>query len=316
MKKKSVVRIFTAIAIFVAMIYCSTHDKRFVSLQGEQENTDGFASQMLYIKNLMEDSWGLFQAEPLYWVHGLRMLVALPFEIVYELGGAALVAILMLVIIWPLLGFFDDAKRPSLGIVLPLTMIVLSFRAVLVFVGIGYLLLYIIRNRSFCFLVLGFLFVNLSSGSVLAALATGFVLSRRYCRMTRGMVLFLFGLLITLVVSVMDKYVGFMAQDVGYEATVGEGNGVLALLSRNTVFVSLLEGDYLRFSVYVAMLLGACYAFAYAAFDKRYSGYAVIFLITIPVFMLEGLGVVSLIIPIMLFLSGVPISGHGRKNVL
>lgn len=316
MQNKSLVRFFTAVAILVAMIYCSIHDKKFLSLQSEPENIDGFVSQMLYIKNLMEDSWGLFQAEPLYWVHALRMLVALPFEIVYEFGGAELVAILMLAIIWPLLVFFDATKRPWLGIVLPLAMIVLSFRAVLVFVGVGYLLLYVIRNRSSCFLLLGYLFVNLSSGSVLTALAIGFILSRRFCRMTRGMVIFLFGLLITLVVSVMYKYVGFMAQDVGYEATVGEGSGVLALLSRSTVFVSLLEGDYLRFSVYVAMLLGACYAFAYAAFDKRYSGYKVIFLVTIPSFMLEGLGVVSLIIPMMFFLSGVPISGFGRNNVL
>jgi hypothetical protein len=295
------------VAMIISLMYCWSRDKSFVSLDADAIVSDGYASQVAYIFGLIEAGGTLLDAEPLYWIHGIRALIALAFSEVYSFGGALLTVVLILACIWPLFELFNSGPRSALALVLPLAVTVLSYRAVLVFVAIGYLLLYIVHRRSLIYLVISFLLVNLSSGAVLSAMMITLLLSREYRRVTPMLVIFSLLLMFSLGVSFADKYTGFLAQDAGYDATIQGATGIMALLSRSTVFVSIMAGDYVRAFAYIGMFFGACYALVYATLKKPFAGYAVIFVATTPAFFLEGLGVISLVVPVLMFLAGVPL---------
>jgi hypothetical protein len=305
--RRPVSRAWAAVIFMVPLLFGWSRDKAFVSLDEDAIRSDGYASQVAFIRALIEGGGNLLDVDPLYWIHGVRTLLALGFEAVHGSGGPLLTAAVMLACVWPLLALFDGAPRRALSLLLPLTAVALSYRAVLVQVAIGYLLLYILRRCSPVYLLLAFLFANLSSGAVLSAVLIALLLAVGYRRMTPSMVIFVAGLVLSLGVSVADKYAGFMAREAGYDATVEGATGIVALLSRSTIFVSVMEGDYLRALTYTGMFAGALYALLYAAKRRRYAGYAAIFVCTIPAFLLEGLGVISLVVPVLMFLAGVPL---------
>jgi hypothetical protein len=295
------------VASLLSLIYCWNLDKSFVSLDADAIVSDGYASQVYYILGLIDAGGSILDADPLYWIHGIRTIVALVFSEVYSVGGALLTVALLLACIWPIFELFNTGSRSALVLVLPLAMTILSYRAVLVFVAIGYLLLYIVRRRSSVYLVLSFVFANLSSGAVLSAMLITFLLSKKYHRATPALLLFALFLMFSLGVSFADKYTGFIAQEAGYDSTIQGATGFLALLSRSTIFISIMNGDYVRAFAYIGLFFGAFYALVYASLKKQFKGYALIFISTIPAFFLEGLGVISLVVPVLMFLAGVPL---------
>ncbi len=312
--RRRVPRAWAGAMFMVALVYGWSRDKTFLSLDEDAISTDGYASQVAFIRALIEGGGNLLNVDPLYWIHGVRTVLALGFEAVHTNGGALATAAVMLACIWPILALFDGAPRSVLALLLPLTMMALSYRAVLVLVAIGYILLYIVRRRSAVYLLLAFVFANLSSGAVLSGLLIALLLAAGYRRMTPSMLIFVACMVFSLAISVADKYEGFLAQDEGYDATVEGATGLVALLSRSTIFVSVMEGDYLRALVYTGMFVGALYALVYAAKRRSYGGYAGIFICTVPAFLLEGLGVISLVVPVLMFLAGAPLPRKPKEE--
>jgi len=312
--RKRVPRAWAGAMFVVALVFGWSRDKAFVSLDEDAISTDGYASQVAFIRALVEGGGNLLEVDPLYWIHGVRTLLALGFEAAHANGGALATAAVVLACIWPILALFDGAPRRALALLLPLTAMALSYRAVLVLVAIGYVLLYVVRRRSAVYLLLAFVFANLSSGAVLSGLLIALLLAAGYRRMTPSMLIFVAGMVLSLGVSVADKYAGFMAKEEGYNATVEGATGLVALLSRSTIFVSVMEGDYLRALIYAGMFVGALYALVYAARRRRYGGYAAIFICTVPAFLLEGLGVISLVVPVLMFLAGAPLPRKPKEE--
>jgi len=303
--QKQVSRLLAALIMLIPLLYCSGTGKAFLTIDEEGITNNGYASQVAYILAVYEDGGSMFDLEPLFWIHGIRTAIALGFGEIDNIGGPMLTASIMLAFTWPLLALFDTAPRRTVAFLIPLAVMALSYRAVFVFVAIGYLLLYVLRQRSAVYLVFSFIFAALSSGAVLSALMIALLLAKAYERLTFSMRIYILFMAISLGISFADKYTGFMAQEAGYDSTVQGATGITALLSRSTIFVSFDTGDYLRGIAYLVMLAGACYAVVYATLRKQYSGYAAIFVSTIPAFFLEGLGVISLVVPVFMFLAGV-----------
>lgn len=297
-----------ATAMLIALVTGWLNNKAYLLLDEETIGADGYASQVAFIRELVDGGGNLFDVEPLYWIQGLRTAIAVAFEVISSIGGPGLTAAVILCALAPLFDLFQTSKRPYLLLLLPFTLIALSYRAVLVYVAIGYLFLYILKRPSSVYLALSFLLANLSSGGVLSALLIAFLIGRAYRKRSLALRVYMISLFLSLGISAWDKYLGFVNQDTGYDATVQGATGLAALLSRSTIFVSFLNGDYLRGVVYVGLLLVALYAFFSAVKSSRYKGYAVVFLTTVPTFMLEGLGVISLLVPVLMFFAGVPLA--------
>lgn len=295
------------LAMALTWIAVSRMEKIYLAIDEDSVASDGYASQVAFILNLIENEGNLFQVEPLYWIHGLRTAVAIFFDYVEGVGGPALGGALVLGLALPVMLLFRDAKRPYLGALIPFAMLGLSYRAVLVLLSIGYLMIFILKNRSSVYLWVSFILANLSSGSVLSATLIAALIGLKYCRGNIKIKVYIGFLLFSLGVSALDKYIGFMAGDAGYDATVSGLTGWAALISRSTIFVSILEGDYLRAGTYIALFFTAICGFFHVLGRRRSNGYALIFFATIPAFLLEGLGVISLVVPILLFLSGIPL---------
>lgn len=294
--------------MLLPLAMCWLANKAYLLLDEESIGADGYASQVAFIRELVDSGGNLLEVEPLYWIHGLRTVIAVAFEAISSAGGPGLTAAVILCALAPLFGLFQPSRRPHLLLLMPFTLIALSYRAVLVYIAIGYLFLFILKRPSKLYLALSFLLANLSSGGVLSALLIAVLIGRAYRGRSLALRIYMLGLVLSLGISAWDKYLGFVNQDTGYDATVQGATGVVALLSRSTIFVSFLNGDYLRGIVYGGLLCVAVYAFFSAARSSRYKGYAVVFLTTVPTFMLEGLGVISLLVPVLMFFAGVPLA--------
>ncbi|MEY4564113.1 MAG: hypothetical protein RLZZ618_3390 [Pseudomonadota bacterium] len=295
------------LVFFAVWALVSIQGKSYLVIDDSAETMDGYASQVIFVRALVDAGDNLLDVEPLIWVHMARTVIAVFFDVLESLGGPPLVSAIVLAGTIPLLVLFKGGRRDYLGLFLPLTVFALSYRAVLVMLSLGYLLLFLIKGRSRWYLVLSFLFANLSSGAVLTALLVGVLLGRAYRKGSLSLLVYLAFLLGSLGISMADKYVGFVAGDAGYDSGVDGATGILAVLSRNTIIVSLIHGDYVRGMVYIVLLLAAVYGFFYSLNRRIYGGYTLIFLVSGSAFMVEGLGVVSLVVPVLLYLSGVPL---------
>lgn len=298
-------RLSVLLVSVIPLFYGWIQAKEFLALDEDSLATDGYASQVAFIRTFVDSESNLLEVEPLYWLHGLRALIAFAFESVHSFGGPLATSAVMLCFVWPLFNLFDSAPRRVFALLLPLTLVMLSYRAVLVLASIGYLLLYIVRKRSKWFLVISFVFASLSSGAALSGLIISLALTRGYRCKTASMMVYVLGLAFSFGISVLDKYAGFVSGLAGYDATIEGATGVAAILSRSTIFVSSIQGDYLRSFVYLGLFAGVLLALVHASHSRRLGGYAVIFIATIPVFFFEGLGVVSVLVPVLMFLSGV-----------
>ncbi len=285
--------------------YCWYVDKKFVVLEGGSID-DGYASQVNYVIELLNDG-DFLSAEPLYWMHGFRTVIALFFNVVYDFGGAALTAFVMMVFVLPVIAIFKNANYRSLSLLLILFVSLISYRAVLVFVGIGYIFLYAMHGGSKWYLFFGFLFANLSSGAVLTSVLISIFFIAKYKCKTISLYFFISILMASLIISLIDKYLGFSDQGIGYEPVLENVNGVFGAISRSTIFVSFIDGNFIRLFGYLFILLSVVAAFIYSIFKNRYSEYRVILLLSAPAFLLEGLGVISIIVPILMFIAGVSI---------
>lgn len=264
---------------------------------------DGFTYQILYIRGLVDIGINISNLEPLLIVHYFRFLVAYPIDYIDHSNYNFLTPIVILLIIEPLIKIFKTRQGKYFFLLLIVLPIFMSYRNILVIAGIGYLVYYIKINKNPAYLLFSALLVNLSSGSVLVAIVCSLIFCRVYRVMDLRIIFYTIFLSISLLISLTDKYMGFSLGESGYAATEYGATGIFAIITRSTIYVSVITGNYFRAAIYFLVGVSALFSIIFASRHAHYRGYAVIFIASLPVFLVEGLGVIALIIPILLFLS-------------
>lgn len=288
---------FLAVA---ASAYAAKNGGRFISL----DDIDGFSAQVIYIWNYFEGGNSLFDLDPLLMIHAARALIAYIFTVVEDNVGIGASTFILLMLAVPILRVFADLPRGFLVFAIPIAGMVFSGRAVLSMISVAYMVIVIIRKRGVILLFLSLFFSTLSSGVALNNLIIAMTVGRYHMRRSVSVMLYSAGLLVTLFISATDKYEGFSEQRAGYDATTYSTSQIGAVISRSTIYVSYMEGEYVRAFAYIGLALIALALLLAAMILPRYRGYAAILLAAIPSVLLEGLGFVSLVIPVLLMLAG------------
>jgi len=292
--------------LLAAWVFVATQGKTFLSLDAESIATDGYAAQVAFIQEVMAEDGSILHLKPLYWIHGARASVALAFTALEQLGGAWLVGFFFYLLLKPLARVLSESTRPLAGIALPIAMVALSYRSVLVVASIGYLVLYIRYTDKSWYLALSLLLANLSSGAVLASMLIAGFIGPNYRKNSYLLRAYAIVACASLVISLQDKVQGFLAGDAGYDSTIRGATGILALLSRSTIFISFSEGNIARGAIYISILAVALFAIIQAGRQIQYGAYLRIFILTLPAFFLEGLGVLALLFPVLMFSANIP----------
>lgn len=305
-------KIVIAIAFLVNCIYAQQSDKFFLG----DIQSDGFTFQVNYIRSYFQLGGKLVDLEPLLWLHTIRTIVAETFVFFEDLGGPFFATTLICIFTIPLIQIFEQAKRPYVYLATPFIIAFLSGRSVLVSLSVAYQIIFMLRKPRLAYLIISFLLANLSSGAVLNNLVIAILISLNYQRNNIKLYIYIALLLISLYISGTDKYEGFSFGSAGYSSTVYGLSGFWAIISRSTIVVSLINENYGRLFAYVGLLaLSALVLFVSLRF-KQYRGYSVVFLSALPSFLLEGLGVVSLIVPLLLFAAGLTLPMHPSNTLV
>jgi hypothetical protein len=285
----------------------------------EEESRAGADAFFYQIQNVLTLLEGGSTAEwfesPLLLVHAVRFAITSPFYLVQQAGwGSSAEALLMLPFMLPVLLARFGGRRRFIQALFVYTPLILSFRSVLTACSIAYLfmLLYADRPRKGAGLF-SMVLANLSSAAVLCwiliAATHGKELVSRMRLRVWPVALFVVALL-SLGASLDEKLRGLAEGGEGYEqqtnaAGGGEG-GLVALLSRNTIYVSLSEGQYGRAAVYLALLLAVALIVGHLLLSRGISrSMKLFFMCAIPAFLVEGLGVVAFLFPVLWYLCGV-----------
>lgn len=290
---------YTAISI-AAIIYSYFSDKTFLG----DPLIDGYTSQVHYIWNYFDGNNSILDLESLLWIHALRAFIAYIFVSLEDIGGAALVSFALLLLTVPIVKTFSKLERGYLIFLLPLVEVSVSDRTFLVIISVSYLIIFIRGGNPFFYLLISFIFSNLSSGSVMNNLFISATVARNYRRNSFSLCVYITFLIMSFVISALDKYQGFSEERSGYDPTVYGASGFTAILSRSTIFVSFIDGNYARVLLYVAIAIVALGLMIFAIRNRNYRGYVMIMLSVIPSLIFEGLGFMSLLVPILLFLAG------------
>jgi hypothetical protein len=289
-----VLSVITAVSLAVVV------PRTFLELNEVTIYTDGFAQQVFHVLTVLFTDASITDESPLFLIHLLRTGIAVFFQAVSALGGSPLEVLVLCFFVWPILTLFNEGRRAWIGILLFFIVFLLSFRSVLVCLSVGYLVMYQIYMPKNRYLVASYIFSSLSSGAVLLCVC---LVLRDIHRMGKGgfgYFLYFIMSLISLVISGADKFVGFRSGDAGYEATVGNATGLQAAISRNTIVVSILSGDYVRAAMYIFLAITLLFFLIRSFFNPKEKWYRFVFLAGVPVMMLEGLGVIALLVPLLM----------------
>lgn len=296
----------------IAIAFAHVTERQFL---GDIE-IDGYTNQVVYIWNYFDIGGSLLDLEPIYWIHSVRAIIAYFFTSIEDIGGGGLVAAVLMVLAYPIAKVFFWLRRGYLILALPLISMAISERAFLVIIAVGYILSFIRGGNTFYFLFVSFILSNLSSGSVMNNLIISSTLARNHRPYSLGLYIYIALQTISLIISAQDKYLGFSEQRSGYNATVYGASGIEAIISRSTIFVSLLDGNYLRFAAYSSLGVIAAGLMLFALRSKQYRGYVLILVSVIPALIFEGLGFLSLLVPMLLFLAGEPMPWRPEKKLV
>lgn len=191
-----------------------------------------------------------------------------------------------------------------LSILLPVLIALVSYCAVFVALSADCVFLYFLCSRWAIYLICSFVFLNLSSASVLIGILVMRIYAFRLSAWNWHLGAFLISLILSFVVSLQDKIVGFMSAIISYQPTVPIFGG----LTRNAIFTSFYEDDYIRGGVYLVFLFVAPLIILLSLCIREFRRYGLLFYAGLPAFFLEGLGVVALIVPLFMLICQVPLA--------
>lgn len=254
---------------------------------------DGFYNQIFHVAE-----GEVSHASPLYPVHLLRYLVVSPFYYLHTNGYPQIIeAFLVLIFLLPVLTAKFGNKKVYGQVIFVYLPILFSYRSVLAMCSISYLFICLYGDRKNNFrLLLSLFLANLSSGVVLAwvliVVANIKCLAQRYKYVRVAFLL----AIVVLGFSITQK------ADFFYN----EFSSGITLFERSTFYVSIINEQYLRFTVYslllVAWLIISLAKIEFRSFSWRlYSFYLPMFI----AFFFEGIGLISFIIPLAWFFMGV-----------
>lgn len=297
--RSNIVAGYGILAIAVS-IYARITEQKFLS----DDVLDGFTIQVTYIWNYIGGRNSILDLEPLLWIHAVRALIAYIFVSLEERMGDGISTFVILIMFAPLLRSFSRLPRGYFIFFVPIAALVFSQRTMLVIMAVAYLMIFIFNARSYLYLAASFILSSLSSGTVMNNLIISVILVRNYHKKSIGLYIYIAALAASLLISTIDKYSGFVEQRAGYSSTVYGASGLQAVISRSTILVSLQEGNYTRFAAYIALATLALFLLFISLKLRRYRGYAAILLSAIPSVLLEGLGFVSLLVPVLMLMAG------------
>lgn len=262
---------------------------------------DGAYWQYLHIRDLIQNGTvGSEVAEnPIILMHLFRYIIYWPFVTLQE-ANTGLQYTLLTVIAFPVINHYFS--RPShIVFFVPLLLgYFISYRSVLAMISVGYIIIYMLDNRRLFFLFAGLLLSLLSTAVLVQSLAL--LLSFVFFRARRMLVHPLFISVVVILFFfffkiMVAKYDGFAAGTAGYQSLVLNDDTIvlLKIISRNTIFVSILQGQtrgyfYVVFAVFVVFLISK----TFLSRDRRVRNHKLVLLAMFPGFFVEGLGVLSI----------------------
>jgi hypothetical protein len=259
---------------------------------------DGFFSQITYAYSEIFAG----PSHPMYFIHLLRLFVALPFYLIY-INDLPIIfeSIILFFYMLPILTYRENSRFYISGFIFLLLPWVFSFRSVLAMCAICYLYISFFGSKRHMFLyIFSGILANLSSGVVLAwVIINVFCLKTIYFKYKLAIIFFVLGC-IGFIVSVVNKIHHFFIM------SGGENNE--SLFTNNTFYVSYHQGDSLRLAVYVLLSVSLLLLLITSSSNERINQKFLFFMIAAtPTMFFEGIGLVSfLFIFIWSFVCGVP----------
>lgn len=296
------IRYYTAYCLGLCLIFVAVDAAVFRTKLFDTHSLilDGAYSQYLHMRDLIQNGTLLVEVSenPILLMHLFRYAIYLPFIMLQE-ASTGLQYTFLTMIAFPVINHYFS--RPShIAFFLPLMLAYfISYRSVLAMISVGYIVIYLFDNRKSLFLFAGLLLSLLSSAVFIQSLAL--LLTYIFFRARRMVfhpllicTLVILGLFLFKIMA--EKYAGFSAGTSGYQSLVLNADTIvlLKIVSRSTIFVSILEGGargyvYLGFAVLVVLLI--FYSFAR---DSRLKNHRLVLLAMFPGFFAEGLGVLSI----------------------
>lgn len=263
--------------------------KMFVDKDG-----DGFFNQVNFVFNNFDNPAAY---SPLFFVHALRLLTIAPF-FVTDLFSVSVYLDYFLYFIYvrgtrSVCAYFDAKYIYYLVLLLPF---VFSLRSSLGMVAILYLF-YIVyaRVRSDKLFLFSALISNLSSGTLLAFFSIFIFFSKMFLCHYKKLIPFFIVIIVGFLFSVSHK-IAFMFLDSG----VAE-NGWF--FERSTLYVSYVYGQYYRLIFYSLLLFVLLLLFVVAFMKDNSDSTAVgFFLSSVPLIFFEGIGFLSFMIAMIVYL--------------
>lgn len=275
-------------------------------------NNDGFWIETMYVLTHSPVDW-----EPLNYVHAVRWFAVSPLWFAeFSPMASLLQGMLVIAAAVPLLFVKSVGWRKLFLCVIPLIPVILSFRSALAAYGIGYLYLQVTgEQKSKLLFLISALFANLSSGVVLFWIAI--VVFFRGTLRHQGAVFFilLVVMLAGLTTSIQNKLVFFSskaaivtsqrseAENISNSTDDENINPIGSMVSRNTIYVACVTGQYSRLAFHSFILLLFAGVLIYCGMNlERYKVPFIFFICVLPLFLVEGLGTLAPIVSLILFL--------------
>lgn len=261
-------------------------------------------------RSLRDGSWVSFAAHPISSLHLCRFFLSWPFVQIEALCGSAAPILLLSLVAFPLAVAWD--KNPGilsrlLASALPFIFLGIGGRTSLVAIGMGYAVLAAIeperRGKHLAIAAPLSLFSAASLVLTIGVLSYGAVRQR----VLKGGRLLAVGVLaLFLAASASHKVPGFIEGGPGYETSGGTSapcTGATCVIeravSRSTLLFSLTNDQTLRFAFYFLMLLTALSFLALDYLRSTLHPLSIPIAICLLGFLGEGLGVWTLLIPLM-----------------
>lgn len=291
--------------------------REFLPGFADTDIADGFVAQLAFVQQALLTGDSAAYQEPLFFVHAIRLLIALPFLLRAQLGlPAFLDSVFLLGFLSPILFSSFGGRRYCRQHLFVYLGLFVSFRSMLVACAIGYLFLALYSNvRSKRNFVMSSVLAYLSTASMVGWLFICILFMRSLVQSLRSKAVVLAAILFVvggIGASMIEKTRGFSEGGTGYEAAVETDSVAMRALSRNTIYSSIEEGNYLRAFSYLALVGAVAGLYARTLFQKTYRRLHWFFLAPLPLFAFEGLGPMAFLFPVCWVLFGVLQFRRGR----
>lgn len=318
-KKATVICIcLCIILVFIDSIYFNTS-----FFKDSTHSNDGAYHQYIHIKDLLEDDkiWKEIFNNPIIALHFFRYAIYKPFIFLNELQ-IPLEYTLLVLISFPVIRIYYKNNKHIIFIAPLVFAYFISFRAILCAISIGYLIIYLFNNRNFIYLVSAILLSFLSSAVLVQSLLLiiFFMIFREnfFLYSLKNLLIIPYFLLAILVL--IEKLSGFYSGIEGYMATsnIGNENNIFwSIFSRSTLYYNLQLGNirgyfYLLFGIFFLILITK----KLFSKNEKYKDYRLILPLLSIGFLVEGLGVISILMVIIWAYMGVDLTNSSKYVVL